>query len=552
MIKSLKIQNYALIEDLTIEFSTGLTVITGETGGGKSILLGALGLVLGDRADTKALYDESRKCFVEAVFDIRKYDLQPFFKEEELDYEEELFIRREISPSGKSRAFVNDTPVTLRILDRLSGALIDMHQQFDSLDIHQVSFQLRMIDALAENRPYLEEYRKLYGRYQREKSKLNELEEKNRNSARELEFVNFQLDELEAAQLQEGEQDELEEELSRLSNAEEIKRTLASVYHHLIEDEQSVSSQLDEVGISLGQVAKYDSRLAELDERFDRIKIELEELGKDFEDLGEEIEYDPERIMEVQQRLDQLNRLLNKHQLRSDAELLELKANLEQQKEEFSDLSAEIELLRSSVARNENWLREMALELRQRRQAVTERFENEVKTMLDQLAMEHARLQVEIEPREELGPSGLDVVNFLFAANKGSRLQAIKDVASGGEVSRLTLVTKSLVASAIPLPTLIFDEIDSGISGDVALRMGNILRRLSDEHQVVVITHSPQVASKADAHHFVYKEVREERTVTQVRELDQQERIKEIATMLSQNPPSDSAIQNAKELLSQV
>ncbi|MDX1665723.1 MAG: DNA repair protein RecN [Saprospiraceae bacterium] len=552
MIKSLKIQNYALIEDLTIEFSTGLTVITGETGGGKSILLGALGLVLGDRADTKALYDESRKCFVEAVFDIRKYDLQPFFKEEELDYEEELFIRREISPSGKSRAFVNDTPVTLRILDRLSGALIDMHQQFDSLDIHQVSFQLRMIDALAENRPYLEEYRKLYGRYQREKSKLNELEEKNRNSARELEFVNFQLDELEAAQLQEGEQEELEEELSRLSNAEEIKRTLASVYHHLIEDEQSVSSQLDEVGISLGQVAKYDSRLAELDERFDRIKIELEELGKDFEDLGEEIEYDPERIMEVQQRLDQLNRLLNKHQLRSDAELLELKANLEQQKEEFSDLSAEIELLRSSVARNENWLREMALELRQRRQAVTERFENEVKTMLDQLAMEHARLQVEIEPREELGPSGLDVVNFLFAANKGSRLQAIKDVASGGEVSRLTLVTKSLVASAIPLPTLIFDEIDSGISGDVALRMGNILRRLSDEHQVVVITHSPQVASKADAHHFVYKEVREERTVTQVRELDQQERIKEIATMLSQNPPSDSAIQNAKELLSQV
>lgn len=549
MIKSLQIRNYAIIESLEVNFSKGLTIVTGETGAGKSILLGALNLILGNRADLKALYNEAEKCIVEAQFDVSPYDLKVFFQDNEIDYDDETVIRREILPSGKSRAFINDTPVNLNVLQQLSSALIDLHEQFDTLDIHNVSFQLRMIDALADNKRLVAGYEEEFRQYQADKRRLGNLINRNEASAKEVDFLQFQLEEFNKAELAEDEQDKLEKELSVLAHAEEIKRTMSAAFQYLSENEQSLVSQMEELGVTLHQIGKYDPKLANLSEKYDGLTEELKDIASEFETIAEVTEYDPERIIEIQARLDVIYRLQNKHKVASVKELLDIQYNLQQQLGAFGDLSTEIETLRLRIVEQETHLWEAAQTLSERRKQVIEGFENKVKEMLHQLAMESAVLKVELRPLSDLGPSGIDDIAFLFAANKGSRLQQIKDVASGGEMSRLTLITKSLVASAIPLPTLIFDEIDSGISGDVALRMGNILRRLSNHHQVVTITHSAQVASKADVHYFVYKTELEERTITKVRLLNQDERIRSIATMLSQNPPSDAAIENARQLM---
>ncbi len=549
MIQKLLIRNYAIIDELEIEFSQGLTIITGETGAGKSILLGALGLIMGQRADTKVLYRTDDKCMVEATFDIQAYELQPFFQEHDLDYDAELVIRREITPAGKSRAFVNDSPVTLDVLQGLSSTLVDLHQQFDTRDMHNVSFQLRLLDALADNKPLLAQYQTAYKTWQAIRRRLAELQRMNTESANEAEFLRFQLEELQAAHLQPNEQEGLEQELNLLSNAEEIKRTLLAACHLLLESEQSALAQLQQVGASLGAFRRVNTRVATLADRFDNAIAEMQDMAHELERLADATEYDPERLAEVQQRLDLLYRLQNKHRVGSVADLLRLQEAWQEKLRNFSNLDEEIEALQQQLNGLDASLRDLAAQLSARRQSVIGAFEAEVKDMLAQLAMEHAVLQVQCTPLPDLGLTGMDDVHFLFAANKGSRPQLIKDVASGGELSRLTLVAKSLVAAAIPLPTLIFDEIDTGISGDVALRMGNILRRLSNQHQVVAITHSPQVASKADAHYFVYKKDTPERTLTNVRRLTQDERIRSIAVMLSQNPPSASALQNAKELL---
>lgn len=549
MIKKLLIRNYAIIDELEIQFSNGLTIVTGETGAGKSILLGALGLIMGQRADTKTLYREDEKCIVEGVFDIRPYDLQEFFIKNDLDYDPELVIRREITPAGKSRAFVNDSPVTLDILQGLSNALIDLHQQFDTRDIHNVSFQLRLLDALADNKPLLAKYQKDFKAWLTACRRLAELERLNEDSAREAEFIRFQLEELQAVVLRDGEQEELEQELALLSNAEEIKRTMAAACHYLLESEQSVITQLREVGISLNTFRRINPRIGTLAERYEIAITEVQDIAAEINRVADATEYDPERLQEVQQRLDLIYRLQNKHRLATVSELLSLQQEWQEKLKSLSNLDEEIASLHRQITDARRHLGKQAEVLRERRLAVIPGFEKEVKNMLGQLAMEHAVLQVQCDPLQEFTPTGQDEVNFLFAANKGGRLQLIKDVASGGELSRLTLVTKSLVAAAIPLPTLIFDEIDSGISGDVALRMGNILHKLSNKHQVVAITHSPQVAAKADAHYFVYKKDTPDRTVTNVRQLNQEERIRSIAVMLSQNPPSESALQNARELL---
>lgn len=549
MIKQLHVRNYALIESLELRFSEGLTIITGETGAGKSILLGALGLIMGNRADSKTLYEEDRKCVVEAQFEVSEYELREFFRIYDLDYDPELVIRRELLPSGKSRAFVNDTPVTLKVLQELSASLVDLHQQFDTLDIHHVSFQLRVLDALAGNKDLLKTYQRRYRAYRTDQRTLAELKERNENASKELDFINFQLEEFNEAELQAGEQDALEEELSMLTNAEEIKQTLAAAFQHLSESERSIVSQLQEIGQSLAQISRYDGRVGRIYERFGSLQVELADLTREFEAVADDTEYDAGRIAEVQQRLDLIYRLESKHNVSSVEELLELQARLQTQLDAFGDLSSEIERLQQRVQEQERELFVLAGELNQRRREVIAGFENRVVELLGQLAMEHAQLDVVLTNLPALGPTGIDEVNFLFAANKGSRLQPIKDVASGGELSRLTLVVKSLVASAIPLPTLIFDEIDTGVSGDVALKMGRILRRLSDHHQVVSITHSPQIASKADRHYFVYKAIRADRTVTELQLLEGEERVRAIATMLSQSPPSPSAIENARELL---
>lgn len=550
MIKSLQIKNYALIEELTIDFSDGLTIITGETGAGKSILLGALGLIMGKRADIKSLYNLEKKCVVEADFEIGHYALKPFFKEHDLDYEDHLVIRREITPSGKSRAFVNDTPANLTILQQLSAALIDLHQQFDALDIHKVSFQLRLLDALAGNKKQLAAYQKGYAGYQANKRRLQSLITQNENAGKELEFLQFQLEELSKAELEDGEQEQLEAELNRLTNAEDIKRILSNAFQQLSESEISAIGQLQEINLSIGQVQQYDKSISKLHNRFESILVELNDLSNEFEQIAEATEHEPERIMEVQQRLDMIYRLQSKHQVSDVSELLAIQEKLQQQLDGIGDLSKEIARLQATVNQQEKVLHQQAEKLSANRHKVVAAFENKVEKLLAQLAMSHAKLKVDIARMDHLGDTGFDEVNFLFAANKGSRLQLIKDVASGGEISRLTLVVKSLVASAIPLPTLIFDEIDTGISGDVAIKMGGILQQMSKDHQVVSITHSPQIASKANRHYFVYKKVKDDRTFTRIRELEMEGRVYAIATMLSQDPPSESAISNAKELLS--
>jgi DNA repair protein RecN (Recombination protein N) len=549
MIKRLHIRNYAIIELLDIDFAKGLTIITGETGAGKSILLGALGLIMGDRADTKSLYNQEEKCVIEGVFDLNGHDLNEFFSEHDLDYETEVVVRRELTPSGKSRAFVNDSPVTLKVLQDLSAELIDLHQQFDTLDIHNLSFQLRMIDALAGNKERLIQYRKLYKDYSEKQRRLEELLRRNEQSTKEMEFIQFQLEEFNKAELSAGEQESLEEELTRLTHAEDIKRTLSFAFDALTENEQSIVGQMHSLGNALVSIGKYAPKLGEYSDRFANMIFELREMSNEFEKIADQTDHDPERILEAQQRLDLIYRLQKKHIVATVEDLLNIQSNLEQQLAGFADLGNEIGELRHKITEQETHLFQMADDLADRRQAVIPTYEDKIVEMLGQLAMPYAQLKIETRKLDALGPTGLDEVQFMFAANRGSRLQQIKDVASGGELSRLALVTKSLVASSIPLPTLIFDEIDAGISGDVALKMGNILRNLSNEHQVVTITHSPQVASKADRHYFVFKVDKPERTVTNVRLLSNEDRIRAIAVMLSQSPPSDSAMENARELL---
>jgi DNA repair protein RecN (Recombination protein N) len=549
MIKRLIIKNYAIIEEQEINFSDRLTIITGETGAGKSILLGALGLIMGKRADTKSLYDDSRKCVIEAIFDVSKYGLKSFFEENDIDYDAEVVVRRELTPTGKSRSFVNDTPVNLKVLQQLSGALIDLHQQFDTLDIHNVSFQLRMIDSLADNKSLLEEYQEEFKLYQSDKRRLTKLVLQSQNAAKEIDFLSFQLKEFQEVELVEGEQEEMEDQLTRLTNSEDIKRVLGGAFQHLSEDEQSVLGQMEEIGQSLASVRKFHPDLESIISRYDGLLLELQDLVQDFEKVADDTEYDGEKILEIQNRLDQIYKLQKKHHVKTVSELMQIQADLEKRLTEFSDISGEIEVIEKSITTRKSLLVKTAANLSKRRKAEAPGFEQKVHDLLAQLSMEHAKLRVDITDLETLNSTGGDDINFLFAPNKGSKFLPIKDVASGGEISRLTLCTKSLVASAIPLPTLIFDEIDTGVSGDVALKMGNILHTLANRHQVVSITHTPQIAVKADAHYFVYKQVKGDRTVTNVKLLKTEERIKAVATMLSGSPPSDSAIENAKELL---
>lgn len=549
MLKRLHIRNYALIDRAEIDFSERLTIITGETGAGKSILLGALGLVMGERADTKIFYNDQEKCVVEAWFDVSKYDLRAFFAEQELDYDAEVVIRRELSAAGKSRAFVNDTPVNNQVLQRLTEALIDLHQQFDVLDIHNVNFQLRMIDALADNAGLLQDYQGRFRKYQADRRQLAELTDRSDNAAKEMDFLRFQLGELQQAGLSDGEQEQLEAELARLTNAEDIKRAYGAAYNYLGESEQNIIQQLQEIARSMSGTRRVSVELDALSERLDSLILDLQDISKDCERISENTEHDPRRIQEVNERLNIIYKLQKKHGAASVTELLQLQDNLEQQLGGFTDLGEQIAQLERRIAEQELQLRGLANLLSERRKIVPAPFEEKVHGMLAQLSMPHARIRVDIRPTDTLTPTGSDDVQFLFASNVGSKYLPIKDVASGGELSRLTLCTKSLVADAIPLPTLIFDEIDTGISGDVSLKMGLILKELSDRHQVVSITHTPQIAARADKHYFVFKQVQDGRTVTYLRLLNADERVRALAVMVGGNPPSEAALAAARELM---
>lgn len=549
MITSLDIRNYALIDQLHVDFADGLTIITGETGAGKSIILGGLGLIMGQRADTKALFDLKKKCIVEAHFQVGNYGLKSFFEEHELDYDDELVVRREITPSGKTRAFVNDTPCKLSVLQSLSRSLIDLHQQFDTLDIHNVSFQLRMLDALADNDKFLSEYTETYGAYQSDKRKIARLKEDQEKLRQQADYISFQLAEFEEADVQVGESERLEEELKTLESAEDIQRVLGAAGTQIVESDQSLVGQLRNVLPGIEALRGVNQKLDELADRLDGLIYELEDTGEQLVAMAEDTESDAARLSEVNERLSIINRLLQKHSATSTTQLLEIHEDFANQVHSHDQIDKDILRLEESLNVQRKILAERALQLRERRKKVVPGFLKRIHAHLAKLSMGNAEIDIQFQALEEPGPTGLDVVEYLFSANKGSRLQPIKNVASGGELSRLTLVTKSLVASSIPLPTLIFDEIDSGVSGDVALRMGDILHELSANHQVVTITHSPQVASKADKHYFVYKEDLKTRTATRIRELSKKDRVEAIAVMLSCDPPSKPAIANAKGLL---
>lgn len=549
MICRLEINNYAIIESLVIDFSDQLNIITGETGSGKSILLGALGLILGKRADSKILLNQHKKCIVEGTFDISQYSLTAFFADEDLDFEEKVVIRREINAEGKSRAFINDTPVNLKTLQNLTTQLVDLHEQFENLGINDNRQQIKMLDAFAHALDLRQAYEQLFRKYKSQLTQLRHLEEKQSEAIKQRDYLQFQLEEFLELKIDLKTDAGVEDRLAELEHAEEISTVLGSLAFGIEESELSVLGQIKELKNQLQNIERFHPVARELLVRINQSYVELEDIAYEARKISEQIDLNPELANEIRARVDKINGLIYKHQASDIHNLVKIQTNLEIELQGFFNLDEEIEQLRNQIRNSERETRTVAEELSKKRKASLTIFEEKVNELLKELKMEHAAFRVSCKKSTELLPHGQDEVDFLFAPNKGNDFYEIKKVASGGEMSRLALITKSLVAGSIQMPTLVFDEIDSGVSGDVAKRMGEILHRLADTHQVISITHSPQVAAKASRHYTVYKETTDHEAKTRVRELDPEARIIEIATMLSSSPPSQAAITSAKELI---
>lgn len=549
MIVRLDIKNYAIIESLSITYSPGLNIITGETGSGKSILLGALGLILGKRADTKTLLDGSKKCVVESEFDIGGYDLATFFEREDLDYDQQVIIRREILPSGKSRAFINDTPASLKQLQSLASHLVDLHQQFDNLGINDPNHQLQMIDALAENGKFIQEYQAQFKAYRKLKTERESLVTQLQESLKQRDYLEFQLNEFSEIDIQIDEDQKLEQELSFLEHSEEIVTTLSEVSSAIESNDQSVESILQSLCQHLAPLVDYHEGVKAIYERLESSIVELEDIAREASSMAEDTEYDPGRVAVMKTRMDKINQLLYKHQVDDIAALVALQEEMSKQVQDYDHLEEAIAATEKEIKNTSETLKQLAENLSKRRKKALPAFEKDVNSLLKKLKMEHATFKISFNKAETLLANGIDQIEFLFAPNKGSTFSSIKSVASGGEISRLSLITKSLVAKTMHMPTLIFDEIDSGVSGDVALQMGNMLGKLAGEHQIISITHSPQVAAKAESHFTVYKTIDGDSTKAKVKKLEEEDRMVEIATMLSSSPPSEAAITSAKELM---
>ena len=550
MIQKLHIQNYAIIDALTIEFSGGMNVITGETGAGKSILMGALSLILGDRADSAVLMEKDRKCFVEGVFTLAgaQKEVVRFFKDNDLDVEDEIVIRREIAVSGKSRAFVNDTPVNLEQLRKLSSELVDLHRQFDTLELGESDFQREVLDALAGQMAALEKYQTIYRQWAAAGRELTRLQEQKAQFNKEVDYNKFLFDELNDAGLKENELEELDQELKLLNNAEGIKIALGKIYNELREGEHPMVQQLKSLQHSLQSYASYHSELPILTERMQSVQIELQDIAGEVERVSDHINYDPQRIEEVNERISMGYKLLKKHGVQTTAELLALRDALEEKLRASMNVDELIAAREKEVAKLLEEAKKLATGLSKHRQVQIGPFEEQVNKLLRQVGMPNARLKVQMQPTE-LQAAGMDAIEFLFDANKSGRFEPIRKVASGGELSRLMLCIKSLVAESIDLPTLIFDEIDTGISGEAARQVGIILKGLSRKRQVICITHQPQIAGKADAHYFVFKEVKGQHIKSGVRLLSKDERITAIAQMLGGEKPTAAALENAREMV---
>ncbi|MES3019580.1 MAG: DNA repair protein RecN [Bacteroidota bacterium] len=551
MLKRLAISNYALIDNLDISFSEELNILTGETGAGKSIILGALSLILGQRAEGKYFFNQQKKCVIEGTFLVNGFHLNDFFEENDLDYELETVLRREISSDGKSRAFINDTPVNLTILKKLGEKLIDIHSQHATLEINDEDFQLLVIDTIAGNNDLLDNYNSTYKLYRHTQSKLKELVSQSEQSKSDLDYFQFQFDELEKANLAEDEQASLEQEQDVLTHAEEIKRSLLGAIGILGEQDPAVINQLKEAALSLGNAEKYNPEIKDLHERLNSSLIEVKDILSEIERIEQHSSVDEARLEDVNLRLDTLYSLQKKHRVSSNLELITLRNTLSDKLNSILFADEDIDKLKLELDGIHSRMADLADQLHQSRVASIPRVEESIKETLHQVGMPNAVLQISHE-RLDAGKfelSGTDQIRFLFSANKGQSPLPMNKVASGGELSRLMLSIKSLIAVHTSLPTIIFDEIDTGISGEVALKVGNIMEKLSENMQVIAITHLPQIAARGKAHYTVYKDEQTDTTHTNIRQITPDERVMELAKMLSGNNPGESAILNAKELL---
>ncbi|MDQ3191824.1 MAG: DNA repair protein RecN [Bacteroidota bacterium] len=549
MLRHLSIKNYALIDNLEIDFDKGLSIITGETGAGKSILLGAIGLILGQRAELQTIKDAFEKCVIEGTFEIGAYKLKDFFKENDLDYCDQTILRREIKLNGSSRAFINDTPVNLNLLKDLGFRLIDVHSQHQNLLLAEGKFQLELIDAYAKTTDLLKEYSIEFSKLKSLHNQLLDLETKEKSTKAKRDFLVFQYDELEKGNLQEGELERIEKELNLLENAEEIKLALSTSKNSLAENELNIIAMLKSVKQQLGIAVKNSSESEELFNRIESTIIELSDINNEVGNLEEKILYDPQRINEINQRVNFLNLLLQKHQVKSDSELISLMNGLEQELQVIDSLDSSIEKLKEQISLLSQNLETKAKLISDKRIAVTEKLQKETEQILSRLGMTQAKLKIEISPLTELSASGKDKITYLFAANKGGSFNELSKVASGGEMSRLMLAVKSILARVKTLPAIIFDEIDTGVSGEVAGKLGSVLEDTAVNMQVIAITHLPQIACKGISHYEVYKYIQGNKTNSNIRLLSKDERINEIAKMLSGDKPSAIALENAKELL---
>jgi len=550
MLQSIYIQNYALINELEIDFNQGLNIITGETGAGKSILLGALSLVLGQRADTSVLKNKTKKCFVEAKFLIGQYQVKDFFQSNDLDYEVLTTIRREITDKGKSRAFINDTPVNLTVLKDLSKELIDIHSQHESLLLGDDYFQLSLVDSFANHSELLSAYRDKYEQYNILSSEYNKLVNNADKAKSDLDYFQFQFEQLEALKLQDGEQDALEEEIEQLNHAEEIKLKLSESYGLLSGAEISVIANLKQAKNAIESISQYIKEGKELAQRINTTYIELQDITNEVELLDEKVELDPGRIDFIRERLDSIYALEQKHKVSTVKELIHIKGELQQKIDQITSYDFELAKVKKQLDSLSNEMEQSAENISKNRRKVIPGIENKVIEVLKLLGIPNANFKIEQIPSKEYLPTGKESIQFLFSANKNVALEELSRVASGGEISRLMLSIKSLMVEMATLPTIIFDEIDTGTSGEIADKMGSIIKKMSKNMQVINITHLPQIAGKGDYHYLVYKKDNHETTNTYIKLLSHEERIKEIAKMLSGEALTEAAIQNAKVLLS--
>jgi len=549
VLKSLSIKNYALIDSLTIDFSEDLNILTGETGAGKSILLGAVGLIIGQRADSSVLRDKSDKCVAEGVFDIRKYSMQNFFSENELDYDDITILRREITPQGKSRAFINDTPVNVKVLNDLGVRLIDIHSQHQNLALNEKNYQLHVVDLVAGNGELLKSYTTEYKAYLSLQERLNQSLLLAEQSKKDLDYYEFQFQQLYDAKLVENEQADLELQLEKLTHAEEIRTVFGQAYLALSEDELSVLTILKENLTSIGKLRSVLPEAEQIFIRMETVYLELKDLASESSIIEDRTQNNPEKIEQVNQRLDLIYSLQQKHRVSSVSELLNIQTEFEAKIQLVSSYDQEIERFRKEIVIQNKVLAELAGKISQKRKAVTAKIETKVIDILRNVGIPNAAFQMKFNSLKEFSTSGLDEVSFMFSANKNQELQEIGKIASGGEMSRLMLAIKTLITDARSLPTIVFDEIDTGVSGEIAVKMGQILEQMSKTVQVLNITHLPQIAAKGNNHYKVYKFDQNDQTYTSIKKLSDQERIEEIAQMLSGENYSVTAMETAKELL---